>query len=367
MQLSYRNGRRDFHSLLDAPSIVLREYEVYNWHIVLMPYQKIQLVVQVLQTYRTDMTYITVHDGPSKFAKELCLFEGYVYSIQKTLVKTTRTFQTFVSLTTERGREHFHYKMQYFKLGDWLNVTDTFIDTGRMAEIEFPSDGCPLSEPVTFCQWNIATSNDSYLVTKIEELLHTAPVNEDCHYFGVSIINFPQHLIHLWAGRHHFSELLSSSYSEMYQEVYNRYSVCDVAWIDTLPQDADHGRSIFSTSHKVLITIYIYTPFLKSLPSIRLNIQTTKQQNVPLSVPGLRISSVGPYSVVLFTKLDKLPADQEDTHWLQSDNQNFIKCNFNGKMISSHRLKNSKNEQCTYLKGSLIYKLMSALTTKKIL
>ena len=138
-----------------------------------------------------DMTYITIHEGPSKFSDELCLFGGYVYAIQKILTKTTRMFQTFVSLTTLKTRKHFHYSINYSKLEDWSNLIDT---GGRMTQIEFPSDACSLPDPLTFCQWIIGTSSDSYIVSKIEKLVHTAPNNEKCHYFGISVINIPQHI-----------------------------------------------------------------------------------------------------------------------------------------------------------------------------
>jgi len=155
------------------------------------------------------------------------------------------------------------------------NVTEGVIVNGKLP-ISFPSIDCPSNEPVTLCQWSIETSSDRYIVTTVDKLVHTAPDDEYCPHFGIFVTNVPQHAVVVWLGEVYFKWD-----HWFHSNVYDEHNICNATWVQAVPSKADQGKSIHSTSHNIIITLYAYMPYLKSVPSVNLHLQVTKEQNVP--------------------------------------------------------------------------------------
>ena len=288
------------------PSIIFREYEVYHWQIRILVYHRLKITIHPTGVRQnSSKSHIAIYEGPSHYVEDLCIFKEYVHSISKQVSAFTQTFQAVVSLMLKRNNLHRHsilYTREHAAKGKYKPIADR-----EHFQIKFPGPDCSMIKPVTFCQWNFKSMTKKYVTVKIEKLSHTAPVNDLCQHFGIAVVNIPNHIVGIFFHNTPFYPLFApfepsdyksftdreipysslDKYRDIFQDIYTSHFVCDMGWVENLPQGNHQKNSIFSTSSLVMIFIYAYSPFLITTPEIRLIIESSTYQNVPLNLPLL--------------------------------------------------------------------------------
>ena len=245
------------------PSIQFQEYEQFQWHIRTHHYQKLVISFYLSNKENKSESYLALYEGPSSYAQELCIFEEYLYLIMGNVTVSTETFQGFVAVTLQRYLA-FNHAIKYTRIYMDAMANQKHIPYGKEMAIYFPDSTCSFSRPFTLCQWMLKSNR--FFRLSVDEMVHTAPVDQFCHYFGVSVYNIPQHVAAEWLGGYKLNIPLNSfEKNDLLQEIYDHHTVCDIVTFIALPVKF---RTIHSTTGKILLTIYFYSPFLQAIPSV---------------------------------------------------------------------------------------------------
>ena len=303
-EISYLN---DF---VQEPSIIFREYEVFHWQIRMPVYDKLIFVLEKMRFKNANESHIMIHEGPSQYVEELCIFKRYLTDGESWSPVETQTFQAVVSLTWKRSNRLNHNNViSYRRIQDESLSGAIHQNVSRESEqIQFPSSDCRFSVPVTLCQWYLAAPVERYISLTIDELTHKAPIDKQCSYLGVSVINVPAHVTGVslntfWiigplvpkqpqkGGRfhnHRHSWHALHYAHDFYLDLYDQHLFCHMDMLLPLSMNNDPSRTVYTSSPYVLITIYLYTPFIDSTPRIVLTLASSKYQNAPLHLLSLR-------------------------------------------------------------------------------
>ena len=184
------------------PSIVFKVYEHFHYHIRFHPYETMAIKVSSAQ-YNRDTSHLNIYEGPPGLVDELCIFRGFLDPSGHNLLWITQTFQAFIVLSKQR-KFTFGHRISYTRYQYQIPREKITRILQSRKDITFPSSECKLSDPVTICHWVVETSHEQYIRTNINALMHTAPVDPMCHYFGVSVVNIPQHVISIYQKQRSF-------------------------------------------------------------------------------------------------------------------------------------------------------------------
>ena len=65
------------NDFVQKPSIIFREYEVFHWKIRMPVYDKLIILLKIKRLKNDSESHLMIHEGPSQYAEELCIFKRY--------------------------------------------------------------------------------------------------------------------------------------------------------------------------------------------------------------------------------------------------------------------------------------------------
>ena len=273
------------------PVAILKHYQQYQWHIRTYPYETLKIILHASNTTTKENLSVTVHDGPPFAGDDLCILKASFKLLPQNLSTTTKAFQALVTMTLERD-SHFTHTIAYTRMQNDIAVIDYNWSLPDKS-IQFPGTECKLTSPITLCHFYIkalGVNDTNFISASIDEIDHTAPNDPTCHYIGLSWINLPQHVIAEWLGqsfkmyrpslkKNGTNNILADVGSmDIYEQVYKQYTICNLDWLE---ERSSELQSLHSTTSQVLLTIYAYTSFLSSKPSIYVTLKASRIQTVP--------------------------------------------------------------------------------------
>ena len=259
--------------------------------------------VLVLQSITADR--IQVYEGPSSVDPSLLVLEAYTRHIVSEQALRVQSFQILVVLVSEK---HSQTGDNYiFKTQRNTNINDKVFVFTNGSSLLLPNEtSCPYRSPMTLCYFLISALPGEYTEMSVLEVNHTAPNGPDCSYFGLAIVQVPQHVVvdrqktatneppvrtkyAISSTEEYISPANNKNGFSLLDRVYQKYLLCDSFWRGASINQSDmftgEERNLIFTTQAIIAVLYAYTSFLAHPPQVSLFFRSTKTQALPTIVP----------------------------------------------------------------------------------
>jgi len=233
---------------------------------------------------------------------DLRILSTFFHDILDDWSTITKGFQAFIVLFAPTSHYSFSYTISYIRLKNYRkditwNITEPTV-------VSVPNRVCPLTSPVILCHAHLQVPKDEFIRLSVLEMVHNAPDDTECHFFGLLRTDFPQHRVAEWFKNeasihnlptprnesHYISEDDLLHYVDTLDEIYTQNTVCSVI----TSQDTDgEGMNLYSSGHRVLLTVYGYTTFMSVEPKIVIRIESSQFQMLSLHTSESSSHSTG--------------------------------------------------------------------------